>query len=228
MNASRPEQLVLDLPSRAAMGRADFFVAPCNEEAVAWIDRWPDWPAPCLLLHGPGGSGKTHLAHVWQARSGAKWGNTDRDGGLLDHLNDGGAACFDINGVILDEEFLFHAYNAAHDGGGTVFLTGLMPASAWSLGLADLKSRLQAAPHAPLWPPDDSLLAVVLVKLFTDRQLEVEPNVLNYLVPRMERSFAAAGKLVARLDKAALSVGRRITVPLARQVMRSEHNDEGV
>ena len=123
------------------------------------------------------------------------------------------------NGRVEDEEALLHLFNTAREGRGSILLTGNTPVSAWPLSLPDLKSRLQAAPNVRLAPPDDALLAAVLVKLFSDRQLEVEPSVLKYLLARMDRSFAAAGELVRRLDNASLAARRRITVPLARRVI---------
>ena len=91
-----PAQLALDLPARPAMGREDYLVAPCNQDGVSWIDKWPDWPAPALVLFGPAGSGKTHLAHVWQNRASALWGAGTDDPRWLDHLGDGGALCLDL------------------------------------------------------------------------------------------------------------------------------------
>ncbi len=219
MTLQQKQQLTLDWPVRPAMGREDFMVAACNEDAVGWIDRWPDWPAPALVLYGPTASGKTHLAHVWQQQANALWADGPEDTRLHGHIIARGAVCLDINGGVDDETALFHLYNHARDHGGTILLTGQAPASAWNLSLADLGSRLNAAPNVGLLLPDDALLGALLVKLFADRQLEVDPSVLNYLLSRMERSFAAAGDMVDRLDKAALAAGRAVTVPFARQVL---------
>ncbi|MGE0666581.1 MAG: chromosomal replication initiator DnaA [Sphingomonadales bacterium] len=211
-------QLAFDLPVRPAMGREDFMVAPCNRDAVGWIDRWPEWPGPCLVLHGPAGSGKTHLARVWQQRSEAAW----EDGSALDARfrdGSGGAVCLDIDGRIADETALFHLFNRAGECGGWLLLTGRAPVRDWKIALPDLRSRLMAAPAAALAEPDDALLTALTVKLFADRQLVVTPDLLNYILARVDRSFAALGEAVDRLDRAALAEKRAITPRFAKRVL---------
>jgi chromosomal replication initiation ATPase DnaA len=225
---TRPRgQLVLDLGHRAALGREDFLVAPCNRAAVAWIDRWPDWPAPALVLAGPEGCGKTHLAHVWRHRTGAALllRSALAEGG--DPVPEDGARYVVVEDADApgSEAALFHLYNhiAAH--GGTMLLCARMPPARWPIALPDLASRLRAAPVAEIGLPDDSLLEAVLAKLFADRQLRIGAEILRYVVPRMERSFAAARAIVERLDRAALAESRTVTVPLARRVLEEASRD---
>ncbi len=215
-------QLPLDLGHRPALGRDDFLVAGSNREAVGWIDRWPDWPAPALVVHGPRGAGKTHLARVWRARSGA----AVVEGRALSPdvpaaFADAPRACLVVEGAdaVRDAEALLHLYNVAAERGGWLLLTAAGPPARWRIPLADLDSRLRAAPAVAIGPPEDELLEAVLVKLFADRQLRVGPEVISYLVARMERSLAAARGLVAALDARALAARRGITVPLARAVL---------
>ncbi len=229
----RPRQLPLELPHRPALDRADFLVTPANELAVAWIDAWPDWPQHALLLHGPAGSGKTHLTRVWQHRAGA----AILDGyalGRLDApalLGAARAAVVEDAGQLLADAAepgavargLLHLYNILGERGGHLLLTDVMPARAWPIPLPDLASRLGAAPSAALGAPDDTLLAAVMVKLFADRQLAVPPDVVQYLLTRIERSFAAVRQVVADLDRAALAKRSAITVPLARDVLNAAH-----
>jgi len=215
------EQLVLDLGHRSAHGVEDYLVAPCNQDAVAWLDRWPDWPGPALALHGPAACGKTHLAHIWMNRSGAQLLSAGELSELaLDRvMAQGHNVIVDDAGSGIDERALLHLYNMIGEAGGNLLLAGRMPPSRWMVGLADLRSRLNAAPAVAIGRPDDALIGAVLVKLFGDRQLPVDGEVLAYVLARMERSFAAARSLVAALDRAALAAHRRITIPLAREVM---------
>lgn len=208
-------QLPLDLGFRPALGRADFIVAPCNAAAVAWIDRWPDWPAPGLVLAGPPGTGKSHLASVWRARSAAA---------------DFAAAVSLPKALVVEgadrhaadrpaAEALFHAYNAVVQRGGHVLLTAPAPAARWTIALADLASRLRALPTAEIGRPDDALLGALYAKLFADRRLKVPDEVTAFLVARLERSAEAAAAAVARLDRAALAERRAITLPFARSCL---------
>ena len=220
-------QLAFDLGHRPALGADDFLVAPCNQDAVAWVDRWPEWPAPALTIHGPKACGKTHLANVWRSRANARFIAVAELTSLspYDLLGDSNACVVDDVESGFDEAALFHLYNAARDMGGHILLTAETSPSAWPLTLNDLRSRLVAAPAVAVGSPADSVLGAVLVKLFADRQLRVEPEILSYILVRMERSFAAAESIVAALDKAALAARRAITIPLARDVLSQLHTD---
>jgi chromosomal replication initiation ATPase DnaA len=215
-------QIAFEFPHRPAFGADDFLVAPSNESAVDYLDRWPGWPSSAVVLHGPPGCGKTHLAHVWQARSAAVL----RDAAALtpDAVPElaGNAA------VIIDaaeraaERPLLHLINLVAERKGHLLLTAPAPAVRWTTALPDLRSRLFAMPDIAMLAPDDALIGAVLLKLFADRQLSVGEDVIVFLLHHMERSFAAARHLVAALDRAALVAQRRITVPLARQVLAAE------
>jgi chromosomal replication initiation ATPase DnaA len=219
-------QLPLELPHRPAFGTEDFLVADCNRAAVAWIDRWPDWPAPLLILFGPEGCGKTHLAHVWQARSAARVVGAAELAGLDPGSFDPGFAL-----VVEDmapglpreaQRNLFHLYNIAGENRGYLLATSRYAPAEWQISIPDLASRIGAAPAASIGAPDDALLAAVVVKLLADRQLKVGADVVAYLLPRMERSFAAARRLVAVIDAAALAEGRNVTVAFVRRVLEQE------
>jgi chromosomal replication initiation ATPase DnaA len=226
-----PRQLALDLPARPALGRTAFFVAEPNRLALAQIDAWPAWPGGRLALTGPEGSGKTHLAHVWAARAGARVLAADAaaDLELATLAGDAAIAVEDVDRSAGDravEVALFHLCNHLAAGRGSLLVSGRDAPARWPLTLPDLASRLGAAGVARLDPPDDALLAAVLVKLFADRQLAVAPGLIRYLVSRMERSFAAAETLVATLDRAGLAGRRPVTARLAAEVLFGEGADE--
>ena len=213
-------QLILDLGHRPALGEADFLVAPCNQAAIQWLDRWPGWPAPALSVHGPAGCGKTHLARVFAARSHAPMIEavtlaTESVPALLGSA----AACVIDDADRAPAEALLHLYNLVAERRGGMLLTAQEPPARWTGLLPDLRSRLVAAPVVAVAPPDDALLAALLVKLFADRQLAIGEEVVLFLVRHMERSFEEARRLVADLDAAALRDHRGITIPLARTVL---------
>ena len=227
MMAGSGRQLTLELPQRPALDRADFLVAPSNAAAVAWIDRWPDWPHRVLTIYGQRASGKSHLLQVWRRVSGARAvtpadveaveppGLVGREA-LIAFDDAAGFLAKDLSGR---EERLLHLHNLIVEQGGFLLMTAESPPSRWHCRLPDLRSRLAAALTAELGAPDDSLIEGLLVKLFADRQLRVEMPLVRYLLPRIERSFAAVESLVAAIDKAALAGHREITVPLASQVL---------
>jgi chromosomal replication initiation ATPase DnaA len=217
-----PRQLPLTLPARPALGRADFFVAPANALALAAVDDWRNWPEGKLALIGPEGSGKTHLAHVWAEAAGAAIVTAARldqvDTAVLpmgSHL-----AVDDADRLALrDEAALLHLHNHVLSGGGRILFTARCAPLRWPVALPDLASRMQACATTALHAPDEALLSAVLVKLFDDRQVRVSPALISYLVSRMERSLAMAGRLVEMLDQRALARGGAITRTLAAEVL---------
>jgi len=221
-------QLTFDLPGRAALGRDNYFVSQANMAAVKAVDGWADWPDGKLVLCGPAGSGKTHLAHVWAADADAQvvaasaLANADIAAIVAKSNRIAVEDVPAIAGNTAAETALFHLHNLALAEGGRLLLTGQQAApTSWPLTLPDLKSRVQATGLAQLYAPDDALLCAVLVKLFADRQVDVAPPAIAYLAPRIERSFAAAGRVVAALDTLALAEKRAITQPLAKKLLDS-------
>lgn len=217
-----PRQLPLTLPARTAVGRKDFFVAPGNALALAAVDDWRNWPGGKLALIGPEGAGKTHLAHVWAEDAGATVFAGARLGEIdAAALPPGSHVAIDDADRVApgDEAALLHLHNHVLQNGGRLLLTARSAPKRWPIALPDLASRLQACATAALNPPDEALLAAVLVKLFDDRQLRVSPALISYLVNRMERSLSMAGRLVDRLDRHALARGRAINRALAAEVL---------
>jgi DnaA regulatory inactivator Hda len=215
---SRKSQLALDLRIREATGRSDFLVSGCNEDAVRWIDAWPDWPGSAMVLTGPAGCGKTHLGMVWkQAAAAVEFG----DGIELSDLPDAANILVDDVDRMADDADLFHLYNAVRAAGGTVLFTARVPPARWEGRLRDLVSRLSAVANVAVQPPDDVLMGAVVLKMLADQHLEVEPEVLRYIVERTERSFEAARALVTDLNRVSLAERRAVTIPLVRQVLNS-------
>lgn len=219
-------QLPLDLGHLPALGREDFLVAPSNEAAVKWLERWPDWPRPALVLHGPPGSGKTHLAHVFTTRARAAGAVTAIIEPATLDIATVPNRMGDARAVVVDdakqapEQALLHLHNLVVERHGHLLIVAVEPPSRWPIALPDLRSRLLAAPAVAVNVPDDPLLSAVLVKLFADRQVTVAADVIGYLVARIERSFAAARAAVKALDAAALAEKHAITAPFARRVLK--------
>ena len=223
-----PEQLVLDLPHRPALGLEDFLVSRSNAAAVDLIDRWPDWPHWAAVVVGQEGAGKSHLAQVWCLKSGA-----DRVTGA--ELSDADVARLgraralvveDLDRGIGDERVLFHLLNLAREHRLSVLATSRRAPGELAIGLPDLRSRLNAAPLTTIEVPDEALLRSVLVKLFADRQLAVEPHVIGHLALHMERSMRAAIGIVAAVDRLALARQRKVTRAIAAEALRASATGE--
>lgn len=216
------KQLPLDFAFRTAQGRQDFLVSAANADAVAWLDKWPDWAGPFLLLTGPVGCGKTHLTHVWGAYSKAARISCDDlhtiDISELNTLTQGNVILEDVEKSI-EENKLFHLYNLIKENGTSLLMTSRFNIPEWEIKLPDLVSRLGTVQIARIGEPDDVLFASILLKLFSDKQIQVTPDVVQYLVTRLERSFAAALDMVTVLDSLSLAEKRKITIPLVKAVL---------
>jgi chromosomal replication initiation ATPase DnaA len=217
-----PRQLALALGFRERFGREDFLAGPPNTAALALIERWPDWPAQAVALVGPEGSGKSHLAAIWAKDAGARAiaSHAIEAAGLPIALATGALVIEDLGPGVCDDAALFHLLNLAREQSDYLLITARTPPSGWAVRLRDLASRLRALPVVTLAPPDDALLRAVLVKLFADRQLRVDEELINYLLARIERSFAGARAIVAELDREALRQRREVGRKLAAELLR--------
>jgi chromosomal replication initiation ATPase DnaA len=216
-----PRQLALALGHDTSFAREDFLEGPSNVAALGLIERWPDWPDRLLVVTGPEGSGKSHLAAIWADTTGARFlaARSLAQANPRAALSTGALVIEDVAGDATDERALFHLINLAREEGAFVLVTAPTAPSGWTLRVPDLASRLRALPVVELGAPDDALLRAVLVKLFADRQLAVDESLLGYLANRIERSFAAARATVERLDREALRLRRPVTRALAAEIL---------
>jgi chromosomal replication initiation ATPase DnaA len=217
-----PRQLAFVLPHAESLTRDNFLEGPANEAGLALIDRWPEWPNRIMLLVGPEGSGKSHLAAIWTEQAGARSisAHALTATAVPGALATGALVVEDLKSPDVDERALFHLMNLAREEEAFVLITARIPASALQFELRDLRSRLRAVPTVSLLPPDDQLFRALIVKFCADRQLAVDETVVSYLATRIERSYAAVRQAVELLDTEALRLGRPVTRALAAELLR--------
>ncbi|MDG1170674.1 MAG: chromosomal replication initiator DnaA [Sulfitobacter sp.] len=222
-------QLGFDLPVRTARGRDDFLVAPCNAMAVAMIENWQNWPGSKMVLTGPEGAGKTHLTHVWADAAQAQIISASAlVAADVPALARGCVAVEDVPEIAGNADAqtaLFHLHNLALAEGHSLLMTGPGAVAHWGITLPDLESRLRGTLEAAIDAPDDALLSALLVKLLADRQLMPPADMIPYLLLRMDRSFAAANRIVESLDRESLARKRPVTRALAALVLDKLETD---
>jgi chromosomal replication initiation ATPase DnaA len=220
----QPRQLAFALSHAERLSRDDFLEGPANTAALTLVDGWPDWPNRIMLLVGPEGSGKSHLAAIWAEQAGARSTSAHALTAAVvpAELATGALVVDDLDPSRCDERALFHLINLAREDQAYVLLTSRLPPAACAFELRDLRSRLRAVPMVTLMPPDDHLFRALIVKFCADRQIGIDEALVSYLATRIERSFAAARHVVERLDAEALRQGRPVTRALAAEMLRDE------
>jgi chromosomal replication initiation ATPase DnaA len=218
----QPRQLAFALPHAESLTRDNFLEGPANAAGLALIDSWPEWPNCIMLLVGPEGSGKSHLAAIWAEQSGARStsAHTLTAAAVPGALATGALVVEDLKPGDFDERALFHLMNLAREDGAYLLMTAREPPSAFEFELRDLRSRLRAVPTVSLLAPDDALFRALIVKFCADRQLAVDEAVVSYLASRIERSYAGVRQAVEHLDAEALRLGRPVTRTLAAELFR--------
>jgi chromosomal replication initiation ATPase DnaA len=218
----QPRQLAFALPHAESFSRDNFLEGPANAAALSLIDSWPEWPNRIMLLVGPEGCGKSHLATIWAEAAGARTisAHALTVVAVPGALATGALVVEDLNPQTFDERALFHLMNLAREDGAFVLITARVPPVGFEVELRDLRSRLRAVPVVTLMPPDDQLFRALIVKFCTDRQMNVDEAVVSFLATRIERSFAAARQAVEHLDAEALRLGRPVTRALAAELLR--------
>ena len=217
-----PRQLAFELPHTESLTRDNFLEGPANAAALALIDAWPEWPSRIMMLVGPEGCGKSHLAAIWADEAGAR--STTAHALAADivpaALATGTLVVEDLKAGDFDERAVFHLLNLVREEGAYALITARMLPSAMEVELRDLRSRLRALPSVSLLPPDDQLFRALIVKYCADRQLAIDESVVGYLTTRIERSYASARRAVELLDSEALRQGRPVTRALAVELLR--------
>lgn len=191
-------QIALPLNWPVADGDADFLLSDCNRAAFEHLRRWSLWPVMATVLIGPRKSGRSLLGRIFVRKTGGR---------LFDDAE------------AHDEETLFHAWNEAQVTRKPLLVVASRPAAGWGIALPDLRSRLSATPEVQIGPPDDALIGQLVVKMLGDRGIAAPPELADYLVPRIERSYVSVLQAVDILDQVTLSHHRRMTVPLARRAL---------
>jgi chromosomal replication initiation ATPase DnaA len=218
----QPRQLAFALPHAESLTRDNFLEGPANAAGLALVDSWPEWPNRLMLLIGPEGAGKSHLAAIWAEQAGARSisAHALTAAAVPGALATGALVVEDLNAPDFDERALFHLMNLAREDGAFVLITARVPPSASQIELRDLRSRLRAVPTISLLPPDDGLFRALIVKFCADRQMAIDESVVSYLATRIERSYAAARQAVELLDGEGLRLGRPVTRALAAELLR--------
>ena len=222
-------QLPLEFYHRPYMSKDDFMPAACNFEAYRLIDSWPVWTYFAACIYGPEGCGKTHLANVFATNVARLTEHPYKVPSIraeqislpLIRKNFEEHKCLIIENLenLSDQESLFHIYNLFRDEGGNILFTANTAPARLPITLPDLRSRLNILPAIEIKTPDNDLLSALLIKLFDDRQITPSPEVINYMLNNMQRSFSYARRLVEEIDNISLERKHAITISIVKEAI---------
>lgn len=230
--AAADDQLPLDFGHPPSHDEVDFVVGDGNRLAFLHLAAYPDWPGPLTVLVGPPKSGKSHLARIWSGRSGATSPTPDDVERLAAAGGNAPLVIEDVDRPGYDERALFHLINQSMRDGRPLLMTAREPVARWPYATDDLRSRARLATLLLVTAPGDIDLSQMFIKLFSDRQVAVDPRVVGYLLPRMERSPEEVFAMAELLDRLALARGTAITRAVAadalalRRAARGEDSGE--
>ena len=191
-------QIALPLNWPVADSDDDFLISDANRAAFEHLKRWSVWPVMATILTGPRKSGRSLLGRIFVRKTGGR---------LFDNAEEH------------DEEAIFHAWNEAQERRRPLLIVADFAPPLWQVTLPDLRSRLAATPHVEIADPDDALIGGLILKMLGDRGIAAPPDLSEYLVPRIERSYVAIQQVVETLDRELLSHHRRINVTLVRRAL---------
>jgi len=199
----------------------DFVVSSCNSYAFSFVKKWPDWGSHALLIYGPKASGKSHLAGIWQRRASASILSAEDvyEKSVSDMVASSKAFILEDIERVHDEVALLHFFNAVGEEGGYLLMSASAHPSNLGVRLPDLRSRFNSVPCVGLGIPDEELLRTLFIKHFSDRQLRVGMDVINFLAVRVERSFSNVEKVVDMIDREALKSKRNITISFVKKIL---------
>jgi hypothetical protein len=198
-------QIALPLDWPAGDKEQDYLVSEANLPVIRHFEHWSLWPVMATILTGPRKSGRSLLGRIFVAKIG---------GELIDNAEDA------------EEEAVFHAWNRAQERHRPLILIANAAPPIWAVRLPDLRSRLGATPVVRIEEPDDILVGQLIEKLCHARGLAAPPELIRYLVPRIERSYFGVHRTIDALDELAYAQRQRLTIPLARRALRLDRGED--
>ncbi|MAI08591.1 MAG: hypothetical protein CMF61_06495 [Magnetococcales bacterium] len=215
----KAKQIILSFPESVDMSLENFMVLPTNHEAYLAVQAFPQTSGDVLVVYGEEGLGKSHILHIHQQRINAQFFDEEWVQGTLELTSEKHVVCDGLDTLnSTDQEKLFHLYNHIKSFGGSLLVTSNKPVAALDI-LPDLKSRLLTAPQIEIKQPTEAHLEVLLVKMASDKQMFLEPKVIQYIVKNAQRSVSSLRDVLNKLDKLSLEEKRKVTIPLAKQIL---------
>ena len=214
-------QLVFKFPFKTKYYEQDFYVSSNNFSAYKLIESWPTWPGKWLNIFGATGSGKTHLSKILQKKIEKikliKAENVNNK--ILEELNEIDCLIIDNYQNNIDEKLFYSILNQSNQLENYIVINSIPSIKELSLGLKDLQSRLNSFIFIGIELPTDDLLQVIITKSLSDKQINLNPKISEFIIKNVERSYEKMFKLLKDIDELSLSSGKSININLIKKVL---------
>ena len=213
-------QLTFKFPFKATYNEKDFYVSSSNFDVYKLIESWPNWPSKAMNIFGPHGCGKTHLGNILLGKIKLLiLDANDFNENILNYLDNKDCLLIDNFSNNIDEKFLYTILNQITQTDKHILINSIKPIKNMSINLKDLKSRLDSFTSLVINLPTDDLLRVIITKSFSDKQIEVNIKLLEYILRNVDRSYEKIFKFVKDVDMASLTTGKSININLIKKVL---------
>jgi len=215
------DQLILKFPSNQAFKKEDFYVSPSNVEAYNLIDSWPKWIKRTVNIFGPVSSGKSHLVSILKNKTSCLEMNAQNlDDEVFFKFKTKESLIIENFNENINEELLFSLWNTSLQDNKYLLITSTKPISSYQFKLKDLVSRINSSLIIGIKLPSDDLISVILAKNFSDKQITVEKNHIDFIVKRIDRSYEKISQFILTLDKYSLKKGSPFGLKLIKEVLK--------
>ena len=215
------DQLIFKFPFSKRYYEQDFFVSSNNFSAYKLIESWPTWPGKWLNIFGSSGSGKTHLAKILEKKIKKIKiiSSKDIDDKVIDQLNNLDCLIIDSFENNLDEKLFYSILNQSKQLDNYLLINSISSLKNMNFRLHDLESRINSFLNIGIELPTDDMLKVIISKTLSDKQIEINPKISDFIINNVERSYEKMFKFLKDVDELSLSTGKSININLIKKVL---------
>ena len=213
-------QLLLNFNHKQNFNYSDFYVSKSNYYAFQLIEKWPDWEKNILNIYGEKFSGKTHLSNIFLDKNkGIKVDEKDINDDLFKKLKLYENIVIDNYHNQANEKLMYSIFNLVDQDNKYLIINSADPINEASFKLNDLKSRAKNCLFAKIDHPDDELMFAIILKSFSDRQIQIDKKLVDFIIKRIDRSYGKIADFIYKVDELSLKKKKAININIIKEIL---------